>query len=62
MQQLEPSAGKGVGKLIRVFMESLGNFAIGRILAERYISRCHHRWDADRCIFQRPVPNLTLLD
>ena len=31
MQQLEPSAGKGVGKLIRVFMESFGNFVVGRI-------------------------------
>ena len=41
------AAAERIGKLIGVFMETLGNLAVARIFAHRHIGCCHHGWNAD---------------
>ena len=43
MRQLEPSAGEGIGELIRVFQEAARNFPVSRIKLHRHIGRGHDR-------------------
>ncbi len=43
MGQLEPGPRKGVGELVRVFMEAPGDFFVGRIKAQRQVRGQHHR-------------------
>ena len=51
VQQLEPSASKGVCKLVRVFVEPLGNCTVGRIFTHGHVSGGHECSYALRCIF-----------